>query len=635
MGRTSANNSVYEFGPFRLETLSRRLLRDGEPIPLMPKAYETLVILIENHGKIVEKAELMNGLWPDSFVEEANLTVNVSALRRALGESPGDHLYIATVPGRGYKFVADVKLGTRDFDGMVMPGSGHHEDAIAEPAASARRVQSQMRSKRRIFALLAFVLAIAVAVGSYFVWTWRKTNVDAIRSVAVLPFSSLGGAGDDAYLGLGIADDLITRLSNIKSVIVRPTTAVRGYANREIDPAAAGRELGVDTVLTGSIQRSAERLRITVQLINVETGAPMWAGKFDEAQSEILSMQDRLSEQVAAALMPTLTGEQSRLVVKRPTENAQAYNLYILARYLYINSATDISKKEKIVEYLTQAIELDPHFALAYAQLSDTYSGIAPDAPPAEAMQKAKDAATKALEMDPNLGQAHRALANVKAYYEWDWASAENEFKRAIELDPNSGDIHIEYGRYLACVGRSRDAIAEIEKARQIGDAPGFAIMFALVAAREYDRAIDEGNKLIEVAPNQPYTHMYLGMSFTEKGMHEAAISELEKAASLSRDATIIKAQLGYAYAAGGRRNDAQRTLRELETLSRERYVSPYDLAVSQFALGDRERTFEFLEKAYSERSRRLWGLKVNPIWDNLRPDPRFANLLQRMGLSL
>jgi DNA-binding winged helix-turn-helix (wHTH) protein/TolB-like protein/Flp pilus assembly protein TadD len=627
MGTTSANNSVYEFGPFRLETLSRRLLRDGEPVPLMPKAYETLVILIENHGNIVEKAELMNGLWPDSFVEEANLTVNISALRKALGEIPGQHLYIATVPGRGYKFVADVKSGTVDLDESI---------SSEDPSIDVTESQAPRgRSQSRVFALVALALAIAVAAAGYFVWTSRKTNAGTVRSVAVLPFTSLDGGVDDDYLGLGITDDLITRLSNMKSIVVRPTTAIRGYTNREADPATAGRELAVDAVLIGNIQRSAERLRITVQLINVETGAPVWAGKFDEPQSEILSMQDRISEQVATAIMPTLTGEQSRLVAKRPTENVEAYNLYILARYLYINSTTDIVKKRKVVEYLTQAIELDPKFALAYAQLSDTYASLAPEAPPGETMRKAKDAANKALEIDPNLGQAHRALANVKAYYDWDWAGAENEFKRAVELDPNSGDTHIEYGRYLACVGRSRDSIAEIEQARRLGDAPGFAIMLALVAAREYERAIDEGNKLIEVEPNQPYTHMYLGMSFTEKSMHEAAIGELEKAATLSTDATIMKAQLGYAYAAAGRRGDAERILTELEALSRERYVSPYDLAVSQFALGDKDRTFEYLEKAYAERSRRLWGLKVNPIWDNLRPDPRFANLLQRIGLSL
>jgi DNA-binding winged helix-turn-helix (wHTH) protein/TolB-like protein/Flp pilus assembly protein TadD len=627
MGTTSANNSVYEFGPFRLETLSRRLLRDGEPVPLMPKAYETLVILIENHGNIVEKAELMNGLWPDSFVEEANLTVNISALRKALGEIPGQHLYIATVPGRGYKFVADVKSGTVDLDESI---------SSEDPSIDVTESQAPRgRSQSRVFALVALALAIAVAAAGYFVWTSRKTNAGTVRSVAVLPFTSLGGGVDDDYLGLGITDDLITRLSNMKSIVVRPTTAIRGYTNREADPATAGRELAVDAVLIGNIQRSAERLRITVQLINVETGAPVWAGKFDEPQSEILSMQDRISEQVATAIMPTLTGEQSRLVAKRPTENVEAYNLYILARYLYINSTTDIVKKRKVVEYLTQAIELDPKFALAYAQLSDTYASLAPEAPPGETMRKAKDAANKALEIDPNLGQAHRALANVKAYYDWDWAGAENEFKRAVELDPNSGDTHIEYGRYLACVGRSRDSIAEIEQARRLGDAPGFAIMLALVAAREYERAIDEGNKLIEVEPNQPYTHIYLGMSFTEKSLHEAAIGEIEKAATLSTDATIMKAQLGYAYAAAGRRGDAERILTELEALSRERYVSPYDLAVSQFALGDKDRTFEYLEKAYAERSRRLWGLKVNPIWDNLRPDPRFANLLQRIGLSL
>lgn len=632
MGTTSANNSVYEFGPFRLETLSRRLLRDGEPVPLMPKAYETLVILIENHGKIVEKAELMNGLWPDSFVEEANLTVNISALRKALGESPGEHLYIATVPGRGYKFVADVNADTDELDELISPND--LGDDVTGFRAPRGQSQSGLR-KSAVFALVALTLAVGVAAAGYFVWTSRKADVPAVRSVAVLPFSSLGGGVDDDYLGIGITDDLITRLSNMKSIVVRPTTAIRGYTNREVDPATAGRELGVDAVLIGNIQRSAERLRITVQLINVETGAPVWAGKFDESQSEILSMQDRISEQVATAIMPTLTGEQSRLVAKRPTENVEAYNLYILARYLYINSTTDVVKKRKVVEYLTQAIELDPKFALAYTQLSDTYASLAPEAPPGETMRKAKDAAIKALEIDPNLGQAHRALANVKAYYDWDWDGAEKEFKRAVELDPNSGDIHIEYGRYLACVGRSRDSIAEIEQARRLGDAPGFAIMLALVAAREYDRAIVEGNKLIEVEPNQPYTHMYLGISFTEKNMHEAAAGELEKAVTLSTDATIMKAQLGYAYAAAGRRRDAGRILAELEELSRERYVSPYDLAVSQFALGDKDRTFEYLEKAYAERSRRLWGLKVNPIWDNLRPDPRFANLLQRIGLSL
>jgi TolB-like protein len=341
---------IYEFGPFRIDAHKRRLLRDGETVAVTPKAFETLLALVENSGKLLDKDDLMNLVWPDTVVEEANLTQNVSVLRRALGESSNERKYIVTVPGRGYRFIADVKELFDEEGDLIL----------------ARRTRSRVVIEDVI-----------------------ETEIPS-KSLCVLPFKSLSAEASDDYLGLGIADALITKLSNIRQIVVRPTSAVLRYADMSHDPVAVGRELKVESVLEGSIRRDSDRIRVTVQLVNVRDEAPLWADRFDEMFTDIFSVEDRISEQVARALVLKITGEEQKQLTKRQTENAEAYQNYLKGLY-YTNKATS-NGAMKGIEHYNRAIELDPNYALAYAGLAESYTWLSHLClPPGEAMPRARD----------------------------------------------------------------------------------------------------------------------------------------------------------------------------------------------------------------------------------------------------
>ena len=645
----------YEFGPFRLDVTERLLLRNGEPVPLPPKVFDTLLALARHSGRVVEKDELMQMVWPDTFVEENNLNQNVSALRKALGEGAGGQKYIETVPKRGYRFVAVVNEAWEESSGLApekltKPGPAIEEEKEgrgAGVAGSANEGQEGLApvafpSRRRrlvpIAVAICTLLAGAVAALSYLWFAGRSARVSpatAPKSIAVLPFKLLGAGGEDEYLGLGMADTLITRLGGINRVIVRPTSAVRKYAGGEQDPAAAGRELGVEAALEGTIRRSGDRVRVTVRLVSARDGSLLWADKFDESFTDIFRVEDSISEKVARSLTPELTGEEKDRLAKRYTENPEAYHLYMIGRYHW--SRANPEGWRKAVEYFNRAIEKDPNYTLAYTGLADAYVSLAASAlPQTEAMPRAKEAALKALEIDNRLAEVHISLGKVKQLYDWDWTGAERYFLRAIELSPKSTDAHREYGAYLVSMGRHDEGIAEMKLAREIDPLSlltNFNVGWALHGARRYDEAVEEFRKVLEMDSNFAAAHHFLGLAYKWKGMYEEAIVELRKAVSLSGDSTPAKADLGHAYAVSGRRGEAVKVLAELEELSRRRYVSPYYIAIIHAGFGDKDRAFAWLEKAYEERSRRLSGLRRNPAWDGMRSDPRFASLLRRMDL--
>jgi DNA-binding winged helix-turn-helix (wHTH) protein/TolB-like protein len=330
------SDRFYEFGPFRVDTVNHVLLRDGEPLPLKPKVFDTLLVLVESRGRVLDKDELMRRLWPDTVVEEANLTQNIYLLRKALGEESHGGAYIETMPKRGYQFVASVRVLEAGSPALAPEESAAAGEERRQPAGSGGgEAGPAFLFGRRRAATLALA-ALALAAAFVFVPIPKRPEQAAppsIRSVAVLPFKPLGPDAGDESLGFGMADTLITRLSNIRQLIVRPTGAVRRFASPDQDPVAAGRELKVDEVLEASIQRAGDRIRVTLRLVRVSDGAPLWAGKFDEPAGDVLAVQDRVSEQVAQALVPRMTGEEQRLVAKRYTENPEAYRLYMLGRH--------------------------------------------------------------------------------------------------------------------------------------------------------------------------------------------------------------------------------------------------------------------------------------------------------------
>ncbi len=513
---------LHEFGPFRLNAKERLLLNEGEIVPLTPKAFDMLLALVENSGHLLEKNELMQRLWPDSFVEEGSLAQNISLLRKALGESESQK-FIETVPRRGYRFVASVRELGGDAD--------------------------QIRDR-------------------------------TIKSMAVLPFKSLGVDDGDEYLGIGIAETLTTRLSSQKLLTVRPTSAVLKYASPEKDTVVAGRELAVDSVLEGSIRRLGKRIRVTARLVSVPDDSVLWADKFDENFTDIFKVEDSISAKVAEALALKLSGEERKRLTKRYTDDAEAYQLYLKGRYFW-NKRTEGGFNQGIAQF-KQAVEKDSNYALAYAGLADSYIGLTfyNFTAPNETMPKAKEAAMKALAIDNSLAEAHTSLAHVLMNYDWNWFEAEKEFKLSIELNPDYATAHQWYAiHYLTAMGRPEEALQEMKRALELE--PTSLIMNTFMGATfyfagRYDEAIEQCRRTIEMDPNFAVAHWHLGLAFEQKSMFEQAVAEFQKVVILSGGSPLMKAALGFAYAKSGVRNKANKILNELRKLSAQRYASLY-----------------------------------------------------------
>ena len=490
------------------------------------------------------------------------------------------------------------------------------------------------RRTKAVVSVIGVLLLAGVALALYY--TPRARPSAPIRSVAVLPFKPLGAEGRDEALELGMADTLIARLSNIREVDVRPISAVHRYTGLAQDAVAAGREQRVDAVLDGHIQRAGEKVRVTVRLLRVSDGAPLWADRFDAEMTDIFSVQDSISERVAAALSVRLAGVERERLTRHHTENPEAYQLYLKGRY-HLNRLTDEGFL-KGRDYFRQAIDLDPRYAPAYAGLADAYQmlGAFNAQAPKDVFPRAREAAQKALELDEGLAEAHTALGVVKMLHDWDFAGAEREFRRAIELNRSYADAHLMYGYYFSAMGRFDEAHAEVARALELDPVSLPKLMGVgdvLYQQRRYDEAIEQYRKALEMEPNSGITHWALGNAYAGKGMYEEAAAHYEKAIPLSGDSPDELASLGYAYAVSGRRREAAAVIGELNQLSKRRYISPVIIAFIYAGLGENDRAFELLERAYESRDFILIMLKVDPFFDRLRADPRFAELVRRVGL--
>ncbi len=642
----------YNFGPFRVDPARRLLLRDGEVVPLAPKAFEMLLLLVENSGQVLEKRELLEVLWPGSIVEEANLTQTIYLLRRALADGSGGQQFIETMPKRGYRFVAEVTESTDEgagFHDRQLNGVGlaivspnelevdNHREKNPENEKSAIAPPAN-RFRLMISAAALAVLIVAVSLISYFGIARKTANSEVgepVHSLAVLPFKPLNPDASDNYLGLGMADIVITRLSDLNQIVVQPISAVRKYDNIDVNPLLAGQELKVDSVLEGTFQKVAGRLRVTLRLRDARDGRTLWSGKFDESFTDIFKVQDSISEQIASALALNLTREKRNLLFKRYTENSEAYELYLKGRYWW--SRRTVVGLNKAIGYFDQAITLSPDYALAYAGLADCYNllSILEAMPPQEAFMKARSAALRALEIDGTLAEAHTSLGWIKWVYEWNWNEAEKDFKRAIELSPGYAVGHDWYGVCLAQVGRFDEALEQLKEAERL-DPISFVtqvhIGWVYYYTGKYDLAIERYKRVLEMEPGFAWAHLHLGQAYEQKGMLSEAIEEMIKAQSLS---SIIhhryKARLGRLYAIAGHRLEAEATLNELLETQKHRYVSPHSIALVYAGMGDKDRAIEWLQKGMEQRAGRMVRLQFDPRFNNLRSDQRFKQILQRI----
>ena len=640
----------YEFGRFRVNVAERVLLRDKDVVPLTPKVFEILLTLVEHGGHVISKEELMRRVWPDSFVEEGNLTQSISLLRKALGEGQNGHQYIETIARRGYRFIApvsrarDEKLaaaadaagrasGERTSNGLAaveLAQAPPVEDVKPEATEQARtgRVTGRLGLNRS--GALAALAAIIIAVAGILYFSRGSEAVNSpdnvIESIAVLPFANDAADTDTEYFNDKITESLINNLSQLPKLRVVPRSLVFGYKGREVDLRKIGREMNVRTVLTGRVHRRGDTLSIQVDLIDVANVSQLWGQHYDRKISDILLVQEDISNDIFANLRMKLSVEEKKQL--------DAFSLYLKGRN-YLNKRTADGLQQGI-EYFQQAIEVDPDYAPAYAGLADCYNmlvvyGISK---PQEAFPRAKEAALKALKIDDTLAEAHTSLAFVKHRWDWERADAEHQFRLAIRYKPGYAPAHQWFSSYLVAVERFDEAIAEARRAQELEPLSFISNLhlgWILYLAGRYDEAIDHCNKLLEVDPNFFPAHRYLGLAYEQKGMYPEAISEFEKGVKLSGSPLMI-ALLGHAYAASGNKAEARRVLAELEQ-QKQKYVSPYTVAAIYAGLGEKDQAFKWLEKAYSERDIWLMNLRVDPVFKNLRSDSRFADLLHRLEL--
>ncbi len=646
----------YEFGPFRLAPADRLLLRHDQPVPLAPKLFDILVVLVVRHGRMLAKDELMQAVWPDAFVEEGNLTRNVSTLRKALGEGEHEQQYIETVPKHGYRFVAEVReFGNEDVELAVRERIRasvliEEEETNGQVEAEAELASFPIRQNKRW-----------TSVG----WSWRKSAVAvvglmlsvtywwqvsrakqaaanfAVKSIAVLPFKPLSADDNNQALGLGIADALITDLGGFRRITVRPASAVYRYAGLQPDLLAAGRDLKVEAVLEGGIQRSGEQLRLTAWLVHVPDGRLMWADKFDGTTLDIFALQDALSERVARVLGLIPIGEMRKPLAMRQTDNIDAYQAYANGRY-YWNKRTDEGLRQSI-RYFEVAIGRDPGYAPGYAGLADAYSILTNYGRlrPKEGFPKAEVLVRKALALDEKLGEAHASLAKILNLYDWQWEEAEREFQRAIELKPGYATAHQWYGEYLISVGRLEEAKAELKQALELDPnslAINIAQGFPFYYGRQYDQAIAAYRKALELDPNFAVAHIRIMEAYQQQGMFEQALAELDLRDEMWKG---WREKFSHAYALSGSRGywriyaDMLKVeFQEAENTQKSKLMH-YVFAQAYACLGENDEAFQWLEKAYEERDHRLGQcLKVDPALDGLHSDPRFADLLRRVGLA-
>ena len=618
---------LYELGPFRIDPGERLLLREGRPLPLTAKAFDTLLVLVHSGGHLVEKAELMNAVWGDSCVEESNLAVTVSMLRKALGDEGEKRKYIQTVAKRGYRLIGTVRR---------VP-----EEAEAAPIVPAVAERPTARSAwgRAVVPLKIAVLVLASLVGAA---TWMRLHnargaVPAIRSLAVLPFHTLTPASDTQdYLGLGIADALITRLGSTGRVVVRPTSAVMRYASGVPDPLAAGREQKVDAILDGRIQSLPDRVRVTVQLVRVTDGASLWADTFEDTPQRVFALEDAVAERIADSMSIGLSREQKRRMVRRQTEDATAYQLYLRGRYFW-NKRTK-EGLQRSISYYDQAVAHDSKYALAYAGLADSYGllGSYGVESASQADPRAKAAAVKALQLDDSLAEAHSSLGMISFFDEWNWPAAEREFQRAIALNPDYSIVHTWYGLNLAALGRFDEALTQVRRAQALDPLSLIVdtdVGRILYLSRDYGQAVEAYRKVLDLDPNFGRAHTRLGMALAAEREFGPAREEFRKALQLSGPDPYIDGLLGYTEALSGNREAARQLLRQLLQRSHREYVPPFSMALICVGLGDRQAALDWLDRAYQDHSTLMVYAKTDPLLDPLRSEPRFAALLQRMNL--
>jgi len=583
----AAAPSPVRFGPFEVDARSGELLRQGLRVRLPHQQFQVLALLLEHPGEVVTREELRKRLWPDDVVLDFDLGLNkaINGLRAALRDHAEKPRFIETLPKRGYRFIATVE-----------PGAPVAERPFAADASAPPRSQR-------------------------------------IESLAVLPLDNLSDEPGQEYFSDGMTDELIAALARIDSLRVISRTSVMTYKGTRKSLPVIAKELGVDAIVEGSVARSGQRVRITVQLIHAPTDRHLWSERYERELRDILHLQAEIAHSIASQIQKLVDPEHSYPVAAREV-HPEAYEAYL--KGIYFRDKVTPEDLERSIGFFTEAIDLDPKYAHAYGDLSRSYFylGLFGVRPPKEMYPKARENALRALELDQSVVAAHIALGAIHVFYDWDWASGEAEWRRAVELNPGQSLPHFHFADYMSIQGRHEEAIAEWRRGLELDPiSPVRRAMYGMILhrARRYDESIAQCRKALELDSTYPNAMWFMALSLEQRGELAEAITALRKAVRLS-GAAHYQALLARAYALAGEREKALRILGKLREMSRRTYISPFDLAVAHLGLGEPTPTFEWLEKAYGQRAWRISEVTL-PMFDGLRSDPRWQDLVRRIGL--
>ena len=615
--------TILRFGVFEMDARAGELRKHGVRIKLQGQPFHVLTLLLQRPGEVVSREELRSQIWgSDTFIDFDNgLNTSINKLREALGDSADTPRFIETMPRRGYRFIAPVER---------LDDTGRSAERISR---QGHTVVTNRNSPRRKSFLAASGVALVAALALAIWLAFFRTKADVIDSLAVLPLASDPGT---EYLSDGITESLINNLSQIPNLRVMARSTVFRYKGKDADPQKAGNGLHVHAVLSGRLLQHGDTLIVRTELMDVRTGAQLWGGQFNRKMGDVLALQADLSKEIAERLKLRLTGEERQLLAKRYTVDAEAYQSFLKGRYYWNKRSQEGT--QKAAEYFQQAIDKDQAYALAYAGLADTYVYLSffNVVPPRDVVPRAKALAVKALELDGQLAEAHVSLGYISYTYDWDWPAAGRHFEQALALNPTYTRAHLFYPFYLSSSGRPQEALGVAKSALDLDPASpsashSLAVLFYF--ARQFDRAIEQCHKTLEMDPNFVIAYAVLGEAYLAGGMNREAVPVLEKYSALSQGGADSLALLGYSHARLGERGQALRMLHELTAASKKSFVPAFFFALVYAGLEDNDQAFTWLERAYNERYTRFAYLKLEALWDPLRSDQRFSVMVRRVGI--
>lgn len=647
---------MYHFGPFSLDPAERLMLRDGEPLALTPKVFDTLVCLVRNRGRLLTKDEILKEVWPDTFVEEVNLAVNVSTLRKLLGESPQEARYIVTVPGRGYRFAAAVQKATSEPGDDHIPNRGKGSTApvvldagttqqgfaeldLQKPNGAGHSVAMPIPSPKIRFRNLSVSVAVAIllaaAVGSFLWLEQKKKNAAAMSatSVAVLPFADLSPGKDQEYFSEGLADELINDLAKVPGVRVVARSSAFQFKGKSEDLRSVGHKLGVADILDGSVRREGNRVRIMAELVKADDGFQLWSATYDRNMEDVFNVQDEIARSATTALQPKLLGAHVGAVAipSERTPKSEAYQAYLQAQ-AFFGSGEDSGNLERALASADEAIRFDPDYAPAWALRS--YVRVTMAAFNVTQMEagyaRARQDANRAIALDPRLATGYLALGWIQMMHDWDWKQAEASLDKAAQLEPGSVEVLRYRSSLLRTLGRQEEAIELYRqvvaldplRARSYSSLGG-----QLFTAAEYDEADAMLQKALELNPKKERDHVLRGEILLAEGRPQQALTEIE------HEPAGIWKLFGEAlvYHSLGRPQDSDVALQQL--ISTRQQDCAFQIANVYAFRGESDQAFEWLDRAYRQRDGGLMFLKIDPLLKGLRQDRRYADLLAKMHL--